>query len=265
MNIPAKVLAITNNFLDAADTAVPGFIQGLYLVGSVALGDFQAQSSDVDFVVVSAAPPSEAELQGLAATHASLRKAYPDLNFDGPHLTWAALAAGPQACAPVPFNHEGNFEPSGNFALDPVTWHELVDHGVALRGPTLDKTMVWYDVAILRAWMLNNYQSYWLPWLKQYQDAPDQVEPLNWPVTWGVLGVVRLHYTLVNGRITSKTGAGQYALETFDGRWQQIITDALNIRTNPTAVSTYENLSARRSDVCAFMQLVIDAAQTSYF
>lgn len=49
---------------------------------------------------------------------------------------------------------------------------------------------------------------------------------------WGVLGVTRLHYTLATGMVTSKAGAGAYALETFPERWHRILREAVDIRTN---------------------------------
>jgi hypothetical protein len=57
-------------FLAAADSMVPGFIRGLYLPGSVALGDFRSHCSDVGFVAVSEHRPDRAELEGLARVHA---------------------------------------------------------------------------------------------------------------------------------------------------------------------------------------------------
>jgi hypothetical protein len=243
--------------LNAVDAAVPELIQGLYLTGSVALDDFQDHGSDIDFVAVSARRPDDAGARGLASAHALVRGKYPDLNFDGTHLTWSDLAAGPLACAPAPFNYEGKFEPSGRFALDPVTWHELVGHSVALRGPALAGAQVWHDVAALRLWTLHNLTEYWRPWLAQYRDGGVAANGRHDLVAWGVLGVARIHHTVTTGQIASKTQAGRYALEVFGSRWHQVILEAIRIRQNPTASSSYGDLSQRGVEVAEFMELVI--------
>jgi hypothetical protein len=260
VNLPGRAAELTDFFLSEVDTLAPGLVQGLYLVGSVALGDFQAHSSDVDFVAVSEERANETEVQGLARAHEAVRSRYLGLNFDGPHLAWPDLAAGPQACPPAPFIHEGRFEPSGQYAINPVTWHELADHGVARRGPSLIGLSIWHDPAALRAWTLNNLVEYWRPWLDRYREGPAGIAQLDDPVTWGVLGVARLHCTAASGRITSKTGAGRYALGVFGEHWRRIISEALRIRLDPAAPSDYADLSERRRQVVAFMDMVISTA-----
>jgi len=256
--LPPVVQAVTNFFLDAVDAAAPGLIQGLYLTGSVALHDFQANSSDVDFVAISAQRADAAGLQGLAAAHSSLWARFPGLHFDGTHLSQADLVVGPQKCPSAPFHYEGKFNLSGDFAINPVTWHELAGHSVAVRGPSLVGAPIWHDTAVLSVWTLNNLREYWQPWLTQYRNAPAAVDLIDAPVTWGVLGVSRLHYTLATGQITSKTGAGQYALDVFDGRWSPIISEALRLRLRPTAASEYTDLAERRQEAVAFMEMVIN-------
>jgi hypothetical protein len=259
-SIPSVVSALTDCFLTAADSIVPGFVQGLYLTGSVALNDFRSHCSDVDFVAGSGHRPDHAELRGLAAVHGMVRRIYPRLHFDGTHLSWSDLSAGPGACMPAPFTHEGRFELSGRFAIDPVTWHELGAHGLAVRGPSIAGVQVWRDGAVLRAWTLNNLVEYWRPWIAQYREGPSSLERRHDLVCWGVLGVARLHYTVATNRITSKTAAGQYALEVFDRRWGPIVSEAIGLRADPTKASDYADLSQRRLEVLAFMSTAIESA-----
>jgi hypothetical protein len=258
--LPSQVSALTSSFLAAADSMVPGFIEGLYLTGSVALGDFFCDCSDVDFVAVSERRPDDAELKGLAAVHDTLRSSNPSLYFDGTHLSWSDLSAGPGACAPAPFSHGGKFEPSGQFAIGPVTWLELVDHGLPVRGPAIIGAPIWRDAAVLRAWTLNNLVEYWQPWIARYREGAPNVELDQELVCWGVLGVARLHYTVTTARITSKTRAGHYALDVFDGRWIRIVSEAIRLRADPTAASDYVDLGQRRREVVDFMAMVIESA-----
>ncbi|WP_203872305.1 aminoglycoside adenylyltransferase domain-containing protein, partial [Planomonospora parontospora] len=90
-------------------------------------------------------------------------------------------------------------------------------------------------------------------------------------------------FTLATGDITSKDGAGRYALETFPERWHRVADEALRIRRADRARpvlsgvaadlteflplraerdrrSLYRTPQARRRDVLAFADLVITDA-----
>ena len=55
--LPTVVRDTVRAYLEAVDAAAPGLVGGFYLVGSVALGDFRPDSSDIDFVAVVEVPP----------------------------------------------------------------------------------------------------------------------------------------------------------------------------------------------------------------
>jgi len=48
------VHSVVDAYLCAIDTDAHGLVEGLYLTGSTALGDFRPQTSDIDFVAVTA-------------------------------------------------------------------------------------------------------------------------------------------------------------------------------------------------------------------
>ncbi|MDZ5016954.1 DUF4111 domain-containing protein, partial [Clostridium perfringens] len=49
-------------------------------------------------------------------------------------------------------------------------------------------------------------------------------------IEWGVLGVSRLYYTFKERDITSKIGAGEYALQNLPERWHKIINESMRLR-----------------------------------
>jgi hypothetical protein len=102
---------------------------------------------------------------------------------------------------------------------------------------------------------------HWLPWLERHEKGPPKLDHSDDLVAWGVLGISRLHYTLATGRITSKAGAGQHALMTFDARWHPILREAIRIRSAPGSGSHYASASQRRLDVGALMALVIESGR----
>jgi hypothetical protein len=71
-----------------------------------------------------------------------------------------------------------------------------------------------------------------------------------------VLGVLRQFYTFRERSITSKTGAGLYALDHTPARWHPLIREAINIREGPYT-SAYRFRFVRALAARAFLQHVI--------
>ena len=137
---------------------VPGLVEGFYLVGSVALGDFRPHESDIDFVAVTATRPGVTALPALQQVHARLRALHPRPHFDGFYVTWEDLRRDPTLAVGAPDAHQGRVR-VGESGLDPVTWHTLARHGVAVRGPTPAEMGVWTDPDALASWTLGNFDS----------------------------------------------------------------------------------------------------------
>src|SRR5262245_11019852 len=92
-------------------------------------------------------------------------------------------------------------------------WLTLARHPVVVRGKHPDPAI---DPARLRRWNLDNLAAYWRPLAGQIRHAVAE-RPANAPanavgVVWAVLGPARPHYTLATGDVTSKSGAGRYAI-----------------------------------------------------
>lgn len=252
-------------YLELVDAEAPGLVVGLYLVGSVALGDFRPRGSDVDFVAVTAAPADATALASLARAHAALNARWRRPPFEGIYLTWHDLVRDPAACGPVPYAHDRRFVPAGRFELSPVTWATLARHGVRIRGPRAGSVGIWDDPAVLDGWTRENLDAYWRPWLARVgrlasRDGLASLGP--WATEWGVLGVTRLHYTLASGEITSKYGAGLYAMRRFPLRWHRVIVEALRIRRGDPGRSTYPTPLGRRRDLLAYVAMVMEDALT---
>lgn len=258
--IPALAQAVVNAYLCAADEAAPGVVSGLYLTGSVALGDFQTHTSDVDFVAVTDRPLDGDGLARLERVHHRVAERIRRPQFDGIYVTWDELATGPRASGP--HVHGGRLHRADGNARHAVTWQELHDHGVAVRGSEPGQLDIHTDPAELAAYTRRNLTTYWRRWHLRAQrwPWPGAVALSPWSAAWGVLGVTRLHYTLATGQITSKGEAGRYGLETFDTRWHPILTEALRIRRDD-GEPQYHNAFQRRRDVLGFVGMVIADAE----
>lgn len=230
--LPSTVDAVVDAYLQVIDADAPGLVEGLYLTGSVALGDFRPRTSDIDFVAVTASRPDAGAHAALARAHSRLRNVWPRPYFDGAYVTWDDLARDLAAAGRRPYSYNGRFHTTGNLA-DPIAWHTLARAGIPCRGPQPGALDIRADARDLAVWTLNNLDTYWRRLLDQSSRLthPQSLVALtSWGAAWIVLGVPRLHYTLATGGICSKDAAGEYARQTFPDRWHRVVDEALRIR-----------------------------------
>jgi hypothetical protein len=149
------------------------------------------------------------------------------------------------------------------FDVNPVTWHTLARHGIAVRGPEPRSLGIRTDSAELTQWTMDNLNGYWRRWqARARRPGPATLRALPRRfAAWGVLGAPRLHYTLTTGEVTSKEAAGSYALETFAPEWRGLIEEALAFWRGAPAVAPYRRRpDLRRRAAAAFVAHVIERA-----
>jgi hypothetical protein len=254
---------VVSAYLEAVDAEAPGLVEGLYLTGSAALGDFRPRTSDIDFVAVTATKLDAPASAALKRVHARLRnRPY----FDGLYVNWDDLAHDPVLTGQLPSSYEGRFQACARRG-DPVTWHTVARHGIACRGPQPADLNIWAEPEGLAIWTLDNLESYWRPLLDAASRFPRRwslISLTSWGAVWIVLGISRLHYTLATGEICSKEAAGRYALQTFPEQWHSLIREALRIRQADRARADFGSASlGRRREAIAFGYMVIADAQLS--
>jgi hypothetical protein len=131
----AMIEELARTYLEAADEILPGYVRGLYLVGSAALGAWQPGPSDVDTVILTSRTATADDLAGLAKIHGEMPKSP---HFDGVYLEPSLAQSWPTDRRVVPFVVNGQFKtdsPCGE--LNPVVWLTMQRYGRAMRGPAV--------------------------------------------------------------------------------------------------------------------------------
>jgi hypothetical protein len=273
--LPAPAEEAVENLLARLDRAVPGRIEGFYVVGSACMGGFRVGRSDVDFVATIAGEPDSVELAALRRVHliqwmsslardAGLRWRWP-LVCNGSYVRTIDLSRSPHEVTPVAAHVAGRFRVGerDGFDINPVTWHTLALHGVAVRGEGPAGLRIWNDPHELYIWTLNNLNTYWLRWSERARrGVPSHARALPRRSTaGGVLGAPRLHYTLTTGQITDKEAAAAYALDVFEPRWHALIEDSLAFWRGAPSLGRYRFRATRRHrDAAEFVAAVIESA-----
>jgi hypothetical protein len=248
---------VTARYLGAVDEALPGFVQMLYLTGSVALGAYQPGRSDIDTLIVTSREPDADDLTALAAVHAGMPS---EPHFDGIYLDQSGLRRQPSDRPVVPFVVNGEFRTDKACGdLNPVLWLIMARYGVPVRGPAVAELDLTLDRAGLRRFNLDNLRTYWAPLADELRKAvADQDDPMdigNDPVgpeglAWCLLGPARLHYTLASGDVIPKPRVGEYLADAFP-QWAELAVRTVRWRDNEPVGFTVADVRAAADSIDA--------------
>jgi hypothetical protein len=228
-----QLAAALGTYLAIVDDCAPGLVEGLYVVGSAALGDWVPDHSDIDVVVVTAEPATDDDAAMLRTAHAVLAERVPAPHVDGPYLAWGDLITPPMSLH-RPWTLDGEFRHDGDcFELNPVTFYVLARHGLVVRGPEPDRLGVYVDTEARVRFCVDNLGQYWARLAADVRGAleiePDRaVAPESFE--WCALGALRLHRTAFHGDVVSKSGAAHHGREVLPSSLAPALDLALEIR-----------------------------------
>lgn len=111
--------------------------------------------------------------------------------------------------------------------------------------------------------MKDNLNTYWLNWIisssKLFSTKGLMSAISLKTIEWGVLGITRQYYSFIEKDITSKTGAGEYALKRVPEKFNKILNEAMRLRKGITK-SYYKSIFKRRKDMLQYMNYIIDSS-----
>ncbi len=201
---------------------------GMYVFGSLASGDFNPESSDVDFVVVSDTDLTQ-------ETTAKLEAMSRDLVSNGSE--WARRLEGSflplQAFRGSSPNHAmypsisvgGSFGPDSKGIEEPIQRSMLREDGIALVGPSPKSFIDPVTPEDLRTATLDILHGWWEPQLTD----PFRLKDREYQA-YAVLTMCRMLYTLTNGVIASKPASAAWATNHLDPKWKPLIERASSWR-----------------------------------
>ena len=234
-------MTATDGWLDSVeawvgvfDEVAPQLLEGLYVVGSAALKDWQPGSSDIDIVAVTTEPADEEMSGTLRTAHAVFTERHPGVTVDGPFMAWGDLIGAPQGVT-RPWTLDGVFRHDAEcFEINPVTWYTLAEYGIRVRGPKLSEIPIPVDPVDRVRFVVDNALSYWTSVHAELRGALGELGaqdtlPSSVPV-WCLLGACRMLYSAATADVASKSGAGRWAAQTIDEPNRAICTDVVALR-----------------------------------
>ncbi|MBZ0320234.1 MAG: DUF4111 domain-containing protein [Anaerolineae bacterium] len=232
---------------------------GMYVVGSLALGDFDPQHSDIDIIVVTDTPIEGDGLDRIRALHN---------DFAASDSAWAKRveAVYPEAKAlignPSRDEHYPQIERDTSLFTAPFEdgWvfqrYTLREHGLVVAGPEphtlvgpIDPHDMRAAVAVIAAKWLEQARNdlSWLEWVR-----------LRHAQVFVLQTLCRMLYSLETGGVASKPKAVQWAQGRLDEKWARLIEEVLARRESNEEISSDE-----LRDTIALIQHVFQMSQTS--
>lgn len=252
--IPPVLVPTLEGYLTLIDQRLPNLLSAFYIVGSIALDEFNSHFSDVDFIAVTSHLVHEKDVEILREIHQEVDQRYPTWKLSGVYLLENDLGKQSREIGECIVFHDGKLKSQTHFESHPVTWWTLKNCGIPVLGSDPKSLPLDITENDLVAWTLENMNTYWKSWTQQ----PGNLIMLlsDWGIQWTVLGVARQLYTIRERKVITKQRSGEYALSVIPEQWHQIIKEAIRIRTK-SPKSLYLFRFVRMLEAVKFMKYVI--------
>lgn len=258
--VPVKVKEVLNDYFKEVNERLPNLMESFYLLGSVSLGAYQDGMSDIDFYAVIKRKLKNNDVEVLKQVHQDMMKKYPQSSMDGMYVTREDLDGRNEGFQSCPYFNEGKLQMFRAFHRYWIDAYQLKTYGIVIKGLPIETYNIPIDWNQLKVNLVGNINSYWKNWTKRCE----RVTSLQFPglfvsgsmIEWGVLGVTRLYYSIKEENITSKVGAGEYALQNVPVKYHQIIQESIRIR-NGHKKSCYKSIFKRRRDALDYMKFIM--------
>jgi len=197
---------------------------GLYLYGSLASGDFNPDTSDIDFVVVTEGALPAERVAGLEALHQRLwaEGSYWAAHLEGTYIPRAAWRRYDPDMPPVPSVNEGRFYVGGHGSDWVIQRHVVRAGGVVLAGPPAASLIDPVTPDELRAAAAGTLRGWWEPVVLADEAFLRRADYQ----AFAVLTMCRALYLFENGTVISKPAAARWAIFELPELWRSLIEQA---------------------------------------
>jgi predicted nucleotidyltransferase len=214
---------------------------GMYLYGSLSSGDFNPETSDIDFLVVTKDFLSEKTIQELENMHkqtwaTSLKRAG---ELEGSYIPVSLIRRHDPHGAPCPTVNEGKFFVDRRGSDWIIQRHVVREFGVIVEGPDPKTLIDFVSPEDIRNAVRGILNEWWFPMLVDPSWLRDNENGYR---AFAVITMCRVLHALETGTIVSKPKAVQWAQTKLDEPWRQLIDRAANAGHDDHEVSLEETL-----------------------
>ena len=199
---------------------------GMYLYGSLSSGDFDPETSDVDFLVVTTSTLPDKTIADLEIMHHRIWKSSSKWagKLEGSYIPKREIKRHNPRSGPCPTVNEGRFyldKPGSDWIIQR---HIVREQGVILAGPDPKTLIDPVDAADLRRAVKGVLFEWWFPMLEDPTWLREHGSEYH---AFAILTMCRALYTLENGTTVSKSAAARWVQGKLGEDWSRVIDQAL--------------------------------------
>ena len=225
---------------------------GLYLYRSLATGDFNLKTSDIDFLVVTSENIPTKIVPKLETMHMQLISKFKwAIKLEGAYIPKHAIRYFGYDALPRPNINEGNFylATEGNDWI--IQRHIIREQGVVLAGPSPKILIDPVEPEAIRGAVLAYFNEWWLPMLNK----PDERLHSSEYQAYAIVSMCRVLYTLHHCTVASKPISARWVQNKFGEDWAKLIEEGLKWQPN---IEIY-----RLNEVMDLIRFVDSSSKTS--
>ncbi|MCY4018193.1 MAG: DUF4111 domain-containing protein [Chloroflexi bacterium] len=226
----SELAQVLNSLVTGVSSILQKNLIGIYLYGSLVAGDFDADVSDLDLVVITNRALDDATFSSLQELHWQVILSYPawDDRLELAYVSLDALRTFRERQSLIAIISPG--EPFHQLEAGYdwlISWYMLRETGIALTGPDIASLID----PIEPGHYIEAVQSH----IEAYRHSVKSANSKS-NLSYIVLTTARGLYTVLHGQPTSKLKAAVWAARAFP-KWAQLIDQALRWRIDPESDS----------------------------
>jgi hypothetical protein len=222
---PPDVTVLLEALIAALREALPNNLLGVYFRGSLAIGDFDPETSDVDVLVITNRPVSESEFEALRQMHHRLRAL--------PNRYAAGLEAAYIDAASAKHFVTGRKHPTIT-SHDPFRWERLESNWVldiwmarerspVIHGPDPKSVFGRISEEQLREAAANRLRE-WAKWAASVPKKDHAWFAERAHQAYVIETTCRALHTAASGTVSTKPAAVAWALDSLPGQWHPLVS-----------------------------------------
>jgi predicted nucleotidyltransferase len=222
---------------------------GMYLYGSLASGDFDPETSDIDFLVVASETLPDETIADLEAMHqetwaTSLKRSS---QLEGAYVPRELIWRHNPNGAACPTVNEGRFYLARLGSDWIIQRHVVREHGVTVEGPDPKTLIDFVSPDDIRGAVLGILREWWFPMLEDPSWLREHGSKYH---AFAVISMCRVLHALEHGTVVSKPKAVAWARAKLDTRWLPLLDKALAASRH----ATHEDFLGETLDFIRFVK-----------
>jgi len=217
---------ILNLLLSSVIEVLQDQFLGMYLYGSLSSGDFNPETSDIDFLVVTKDLLSDKKIAELESKHQRIwaRGHKRASRLEGSYIPQNDIRRHDANNAPCPTINEGRFYVDRHGSDWIIQRHVVREYGVVLAGPDPKTLIDPVSPDDIRGAVLGILREWWFPmlgdpsWLQKHESNYHG---------YTVITMCRALHALKHGTVVSKPVAIKWAQDELGAQWHPLIEQAV--------------------------------------